>query len=147
MQRVYLSRTQSGIPGLFTGGCLAMHLSEEEFRAVIANPEQARAVAARYGFELTDQHASTLEALKDIAAAQVAQYPQYRGHFDGYRLVRIKRAVRTKLGLAFAAGEYAIAAPARPTVLPMTGSRYVTVWSLRNGIDTSVPFWDVEEVQ
>lgn len=82
-----------------------------------------------------------LEHLKKLAAEQVAQYPQYAGHFDGYTLVRVKRAIRTKLGLAFEAGEMAIAIKSRDI---LTGKARVTVWSLRNGVDTGVRPSDVE---
>lgn len=82
---------------------------------------------------------STLRHLQDTATAQTAQWPQYAGHFAGYKLVRIKRDVRTKAGLAFKSGEYAIATKS-PEVLPALPSsgKYVTVWSRRNKIDTSI---------
>lgn len=38
-----------------------------------------------------------------------AAWPQYAGLFDNYILVRLKRDVRTKMGLAFEKGEVAIA--------------------------------------
>jgi hypothetical protein len=89
--------------------------------------------------------AATLTSLRATAAAQVTQYPQYRGHFTGYRLVRVKSDVKTKMGLAFARGEFAIATEKRDERpdLPSSG-RYVTVWSRRNQIDTSVRVADVE---
>ena len=82
-----------------------------------------------------------IDTLRRLAAAAVAAYPQYAGHFTNYRLVQIKRPVTTKMGLAFARGEFAIAASA---VRGIIGDRYVTVWSLRNQIDTSVPAGAVE---
>lgn len=83
--------------------------------------------------------------LKSTATAQVARYPQYKGHFSGYRLVRLKCDVKTKMGLAFARGEYAIATEKKDDLpgLPSSG-RFVTVWSRRNQIDTSVRVSDVE---
>lgn len=91
-----------------------------------------------------DLHA-TLESLKAIAAAQVAQYRQYAAHFTSYRLVRIKIDVKTKMGLAFARGEFAIATEVRDELpgLPSSG-RFVTVWSRRNKIDTSIRTTHVE---
>ncbi len=88
---------------------------------------------------------ATIESLKATAAAQVARYPQYRGHFASYRLVRIKSDVKTKAGLAFARGEYAIATERKDELpgLPSSG-KYVTVWSRRNSVDTSVRVTDVE---
>ena len=89
--------------------------------------------------------AATMTCLKATAAAQVAQYPQYKGHFTNYRLVRLKCDVKTKAGLAFARGEYALATEKKDELpgLPSNG-KFVTVWSRRNQIDTSVRVTDVE---
>ena len=88
---------------------------------------------------------ATLTTLKTTAAAQVARYPQYRGHFTSYRLVRVKGDVKTKAGLAFTRGEYAIATEKKDELpgLPSSG-KFITVWSRRNQIDTSVRVGDVE---
>ncbi len=88
---------------------------------------------------------ATLTSLKATAAAQVAAHPQYRNHFASYRLVRIKCEVKTKAGLAFARGEFAIATEKKDELpgLPSSG-RFVTVWSRRNRVDTSVRVSDVE---
>ena len=89
--------------------------------------------------------AATLTSLKATATAQVAKYPQYKNHFTTYRLVRIKSDVKTKMGLAFARGEFAIATEKKDELpgLPSSG-KFVTVWSRRNQIDTSVRVGDVE---
>jgi hypothetical protein len=88
---------------------------------------------------------ATLESLKVTAAAQVAKYPQYRGHFANYHLVRVTRDVRTKLGCAFVRGEFAIATKRKDDLLGLPSSvRFVTVWSCRNQVDTSVRASDVE---
>lgn len=88
---------------------------------------------------------TTLRHLQDTATAQVAQWPQYAGHFASYKLVRLKRDVRTKAGLAFKSGEYAIATKPREALpaLPSSG-KFITVWSRRNKVDTSVRVADVE---
>ncbi len=88
---------------------------------------------------------ATLQSLKATAAAQVAAHPQYKNHFASYRLVRIKCEVKTKAGLAFARGEFAIATEKKDerADLPSSG-RFVTVWSRRAQIDTSVRVTDVE---
>ena len=88
---------------------------------------------------------ATLRSLLAIATAQVARWPQYAGHFTNYRLVRIKREVTTKAGLAFARGEFAIAIEKKEALpnLPSSG-KFVTVWSRRNEVDTSVRTTDVE---
>lgn len=89
--------------------------------------------------------AATLKSLKSTAAAQVAEHPQYARHFASYRLVRVKRDIHTKAGLAFARGEFAIATEKKDELpgLPSSG-KFVTVWSRRNKIDTSIRVADVE---
>ena len=86
---------------------------------------------------------ATLKSLKAIAAAQMKQYPQYKGHFKTYRLARVKCDVRTKAGQAFVKGEFAIGVKAA-SPLHFGGPRFVTLWSRRNQIDTSVAEIDVE---
>lgn len=88
---------------------------------------------------------ATLKHLQSAATEQVAQWPQYTGHFAGYKLVRLKSDVKTKAGLAFKSGEYAIATPHRDEMpsLPSSG-KFVTVWSRRNKVDTSVRVTAVE---
>lgn len=88
---------------------------------------------------------TTLRHLQNAASAQMAQYPQYQGHFTKYRLVKIKCEVKTKTGLAFKRGEYAIAIQPHEEIprLPSAG-RFVTAWSRRNRVDTSVRVADVE---
>lgn len=89
--------------------------------------------------------AATFQALLATAIAQSARWPQYKNHFAEYRLVRIKRDVKIKMGLAFARGEYAIGIERSPThPLYDRLGRHVTVWSKRNTIDTSVCAEDVE---
>jgi hypothetical protein len=90
----------------------------------------------------------TKTELKTLAAAQVAQYPQYAGHFDGYVLVKVKKTVKTKMGLAFESGEVAIAKPTTETIEDgrYKGKQTMTVWSIRNKCDTSVFAADVEVI-
>lgn len=91
---------------------------------------------------------ATKESLKAVAIAQVAQYPQYKNHFETYRLARIKCDVTTKAGLAFRRGEYVLATERtdeRPG-LPSSG-KFILAWSRRNKIDTSVRVADVEWLQ
>lgn len=85
--------------------------------------------------------------LAKAAAAQVAEYPQYAGHFDGRRLARVKRSVATKMGHAFAKGELVLAAeaPMFPGSLDSDAKEWtVTAWSMSNAIDTSLKGSDVE---
>lgn len=74
-------------------------------------------------------------AFQARAEAQVAAYPQYAGHFEGYTLVHFTRRVRTKAGVAFEKGDVALLAPRSK----QWTAGYRAVWSLRNAVDTSVP--------
>lgn len=87
---------------------------------------------------------ATLTKLKASAAAQVARHPQYKNHFTGYRLVRLKSDVKAQGGLAFTRGEYAIAIDQDPEPGRVRCEKFVTVWSRRNQGDTSVRGTDVE---
>ena len=53
-QIVNLGRTISGKPGLFTGGCLAWPLDEDDFAFYSRNTEALRTYARRLGFDLAD---------------------------------------------------------------------------------------------
>lgn len=94
---------------------------------------------------MTDIKATT-EFLKATAELAVAQYPQYAGHFAGYRLARVKRDVTTTTGLAFIKGEFVIAIEsAGLAAFPETmGNWRVTAWSRRNSCDTVLKSSDVE---
>lgn len=86
-------------------------------------------------------YSERFETLKRQAEQQVAQYPQYRGHFDGYVLVVVNRNVRTKLGHAFRRGEVAIGRIEwRDAALVAAGlpDRSWVVWSQSNGCDTGL---------
>lgn len=90
---------------------------------------------------------ATLETLKVTAAEQVAQWPHYAGHFADYRLARVKRTVRTKMGLAFKRGEFVIATERMmfPESMDSDASEWtVTAWSHRNAVDTCLKGSDVE---
>ena len=85
--------------------------------------------------------------LTKAAAAQVAEYPQYAGHFEGRRLARVKRSVATKMGHAFAKGELVLATDRMmfPESMDSDASEWtVTAWSMSNAIDTSLKGSDVE---
>lgn len=87
-----------------------------------------------------DTPAARLAALIAMADKQNSAYPQYAGHFDSYRLVRISRDYRTKMGLAFVKGEIAIASPIVEVIRggPFEGEQAFTVYSTRNECNTSV---------
>jgi len=82
------------------------------------------------------------------AEAALAAFPQYKGHFDNYRLIRIKRQVKTKMGIAFKAGELAICNPQFNTITEgkKAGTLTVMAFSFTNRCDTSVSTSDIEIV-
>jgi len=88
---------------------------------------------------------TTLRHLQDTAAAQVKHLRQYAERFANYQLVKLKIEVRTKTGLAFARGEYAIGTPLRDELpgLPSSG-RFITIWSRRVREDINVRATEVE---
>jgi hypothetical protein len=75
------------------------------------------------------------------AQAQVVRFPQYADTFQDARLVRVTSEVKTKMGVAFAAGEEAIMLKDEPR------QGFVTLWSMRNAIGTSVPVSKVTGLQ
>lgn len=87
--------------------------------------------------------------LLEIARSQTAQFPQYRGHFDDYKMVQIKRAVKTKMGLAFDQGEFAIAKPEIRHFIRHDNVKGVaiTVWSMKHKCDISILARDVEIIE
>lgn len=94
--------------------------------------------------------AETREALKTAATIQIRHWPQYRGHFDNYVLVRICKNVKSKLGQSFVQDELAIADPVvydTQRTLPsgrVKAYQVITVWSMSNRCDTNVI---LEEIQ
>ncbi len=91
--------------------------------------------AAEQAADDTVDAPTLLSSLKGQAADRMALYPQYDGYFDTYVLVQVVRDIRTKLGLAFQRGEYAIMKP----IDPLSLDRDVTVWSTRNASNTGIP--------
>ena len=75
-----------------------------------------------------------------IADFQKREFPQYRGRFDNMVLVRFKRDFTTKAGLAFSAGEYAIAE------IDDLDRRYVVAYSSNNEGLTQVARSEVDFV-
>ncbi len=80
-----------------------------------------------------------IEAVILAAEDRHSRYPQYKGHWrtPEWRPVRLKRGLRTKMGQAFEKGDLTVARQDR-------GPEFVTVYSFRNGIDTSVRAGNVE---
>lgn len=75
------------------------------------------------------------------------KYPQYAGHWDGFKLVRVKKNIRTKMGIAFVKGEVSIAQDATKNLLPKYAEEVagcVSVYSKRNSIDTLIDAKNIE---
>src|SRR5258708_622441 len=94
---------------------------------------------------------NSLEAVRksiiESAEQVTAKYPQYRGKWNDHKLVRVKRTIKTKLGVAFVAGEVTVAQDATLGLLPQYQDEVkgcVSAWSKRNGIDTLLKFKDIE---
>jgi hypothetical protein len=87
-----------------------------------------------------------IDMLKKRAEEQVSQYPQYKGHFDNYVLVRVKKDIKTKFGLAFSKDEIALCKPDVRVHENIRGNtqRMATAWSMNNRIDTSINDKDVD---
>jgi hypothetical protein len=92
--------------------------------------------------------AEALAALKADAERTHAQYPQYKGHWDNYRLCRVKKTIKTKMGVAFEKGDLAIMVEFEGSDIAPQLKGSLTVYSQRNGIDnTGLRLHrDVEEV-
>lgn len=84
----------------------------------------------------------TKEEIVRLAEEAHRQYPQYRGHWRGpeWKLVLIRRAIRTKMGVAFERGDVTIARPSEEH------PGHVSAYSLRNEIDTMIEARDAAEM-
>lgn len=51
LQKVYLSRTGTGVPGFFTGRTLVISLGEREWQRAMKDPEFAKELAKKHNFE------------------------------------------------------------------------------------------------
>lgn len=83
----------------------------------------------------------------ESAEQATAKFPQYRGKWDGHKLIRVKRTIKTKLGVAFVAGELTVAQDATLGLQPKYQDEVkgcVSAWSKRNGIDTILKLKDIE---
>ena len=89
------------------------------------------------------------KALQVQAAQQVAQYPQYAGYFDNYKLVRIVKQIKSKSGIVFDKDEFAIAKPEIEHFTRSNGTKgqAITVWSNKHGWDVGLLRKDVDIVE
>jgi hypothetical protein len=80
---------------------------------------------------LCDEYQKQIEALIARYPAQEQNRRFYIGRIAGAEIVRMRRTVRTKLGVAFSTDDLALA-------FPSPGGSYRTLWSSRNETSTSV---------
>ena len=86
------------------------------------------------------------KSIIESAEQATAKYPQYRGKWNDHKLVRVKRTIKTKLGVAFVAGEVTVAQDATVGLQPQYQEEVkgcVSAWSKRNGIDTLLKLKDI----
>lgn len=81
----------------------------------------------------------TRQMLIDQANKDMAKWPQYKGKFDYHTLFRVKKNVKTKMGLAFTKGEIAIGSYNE-------NNRSYVLYSVRNKCETALPLNYIEEV-
>ena len=92
-------------------------------------------------------------AALETAETQNARWPQYAGHWrtPEWYLVRVTRRVATKLGVAFEQGDIALARWDQPDPRDeaLFGPRrpFLTAYSARNRIDTSIAEADTEPLE
>lgn len=109
--------------------------------------------------------AETIEKLRQHlikeAAEAHAQYSQYNGFWDTWRVVEVVKPVRTKLGQAFQVGDIVLRSPeVRTEKAPPRGraaagtpyeewpeKQFVTCYSFRNQCNTGLRPSDIREVQ
>lgn len=88
--------------------------------------------------------------LKKEAADAMAAYPQYAGFFDNYRLGRVRRTVRTKMGVAAEKGELVIFIVEKDygaKVVRGVDRECATFWSRTNRVNTTVLLDTISEVK
>lgn len=109
----------------------------------------------------TRADAATLSSLAATLRAEAAEahaaYRQYDGYWDGWRVAEITKRVRTKLGVAFEAGDLVLVSPdTRDEKIPTRGGEpyeqwpertFATAYSRRNKCNTGVFAEDVREIE
>lgn len=86
-----------------------------------------------------------LAALKADAERAHASYPQYAGYWDSHFLGRVKRTVRTKMGVAFEKGDLALVGEYEaPESIEGLKVSCFSCYSNRNGCETVLRKKDVE---
>lgn len=80
--------------------------------------------------------------IRAIAYSAHAEYPQFNNHWQNWKLVRLKRSVTTKAGQAFVEGDFALMSNSANK--DQQRRQFRTVYSIRNGVDTSIALADID---
>lgn len=72
-----------------------------------------------------------------IAISTHAEFPQYEGRWDNWTVVKINQDLITKAGVDFKENDMALMKPDDGT---QGKNQFVTCYSIRNSVDTAVPF-------
>ncbi|MAG28100.1 hypothetical protein CMI47_21450 [Candidatus Pacearchaeota archaeon] len=84
-----------------------------------------------------------LTLIAAIAISAHAEFPQYVGHWNGWHVVTLKSSLTTKAGQAFVKGDVALRNFSTSKDDQRQG--FCTLYSIRNGCDTSVPVSKVKD--
>ncbi|HLD98182.1 MAG TPA: hypothetical protein VI815_02570 [Candidatus Nanoarchaeia archaeon] len=79
--------------------------------------------------------------LRQNAYEQVMTYPQYKGHFDNYVLIQVKKRIKTKMGNILPKGSITICNPV--IIDDRFSNKSVLVWSFTHKIDITVQCKDI----
>lgn len=97
---------------------------------------------------IRDTNEMTRRMLIAQATEDHKEYPQYKGYFDNHQLYRVKKNIKTKMGMAFKKNELAIGIDTGRIIDggPYVGKRSLTLYSVANGVNTGLPEHFVEKV-
>lgn len=89
---------------------------------------------------------ASISLLIGKAESDHAMYPQYKGHWNGWKLCRVKKTIRTKMGVAFVKGDIALARPNTETIEygKYAGKESRTVYSCLNRCNTCLLESEIE---
>lgn len=113
----------------------------EAKRALLAELQVSFNALARAGATIT----AVEDEIRSHANEAHTAYPQYRGHWDGWTLAKIRRRIDTKAGVCFEPGDVVLVAP-RQRWRTLIVDASDTVYSVRVGSDVAVTYWDIERL-
>lgn len=107
---------------------------------------RARDAAAAQAQQAINQLTKVSEIREAIYAAidaELGQYPQYKDHARTWALGFITAPTRTKRGIAFRTGDVVLYTTRDERMGDVTDG-FVSAYSVRNGVDTSIPVNTIE---